>query len=69
MELKWTSKALSDLACLSEFLALPNKLALLFFVLGRSGCPNDGGIDQGALDHHDTRFGQPAIDGLEQLPG
>ena len=33
------------------------------------GCLNDGGIDQGALSHHDACFGQPAIDGLEQLAG
>ncbi|OZQ08527.1 hypothetical protein CIG30_28795, partial [Klebsiella pneumoniae] len=30
---------------------------------------NDGGIHQSALGHHDACFGQPAIDGLEQLTG
>ena len=45
------------------------RIALLLFVLGRAGSLNDGGIDQGALSHHDACFGQPAIDGLEQLAG
>ncbi len=36
---------------------------------GRAGCLNDGGIHQSALGHHDACFGQPAIDGLEQLTG
>ena len=34
MELKWTSKALSDLTRLYEFLALANKPALLQIVGG-----------------------------------
>lgn len=33
------------------------------------GAINDGGIDQGALDHHGACFGQLVIDGLEQLAG
>ncbi|MCH6941203.1 hypothetical protein BED23_21835 [Escherichia coli] len=45
------------------------RIALLLFVLGRAGCLNDGGIHQSALGHHDACFGQPAIDGLEQLTG
>ncbi len=55
---------------LIAFLGLMHlRIALLLFVLGRAGCLNDGGIDQGALSHHDACFGQPAIDGLEQLAG
>ena len=45
------------------------RIALLLFVLGRAGCLNDGGIDQRCLGHHDACFGQPTIDGLEQLAG
>ncbi len=55
---------------LIAFLGLMHlRIALLLFVLGRAGCLNDGGIHQSALGHHDACFGQPAIDGLEQLTG
>ncbi len=55
---------------LIAFLGLMHlRIALLLFVLGRAGSLNDGGIDQGALSHHDACFGQPAIDGHEQLAG
>jgi len=45
------------------------RIGLLLFILGGAGHLNDGGILQGALCHHDIRFCQPVIDGLEQLAG
>ncbi len=65
-----TNVGLHAKVSLIVFLGLMHlRIALLLFVLGRAGCLNDGGIHQGALSHHDACFGQPAIEGLEQLAG
>ena len=51
---------------LIAFLGLMHlRIALLLFVLGGAGSLNDGGIDQGALSHHDTCLGQPLVDCIE----
>ena len=55
-------------APLIAFLGLMYSRSLLPFVLGRAGAPNDGGIDQGALSHHDACF-RPASDMSSETTG
>lgn len=43
---------------------MPFRVALLLFVLGGAGCPDDGGIDQGTLVHY---YGSPRYSPLPDL--
>ncbi|MNN44734.1 hypothetical protein D3C76_867160 [compost metagenome] len=42
-------------------------VTLSTLVFGGAGGFDDGGIDQCALLHHDTRITEPLVDGLEEL--